>query len=66
MKELSITKFEVDEYCFGEMPWWAARTSNPVDAARHSGSIPPLERFLILDQHLRSRSILIKILNKPL
>ena len=27
------------------MPWWAARTSNPVDAARHSGSIPPLERF---------------------
>jgi len=29
------------------MPWWAARTSNPVDAARHSGSIPPLERFLL-------------------
>jgi hypothetical protein len=31
------------------MPWWAARTSNPVDAAKHSGSIPPLERFFISD-----------------
>jgi hypothetical protein len=33
--------------CFGEMLWWAARTSNPVDAARRSGSIPPPERFFI-------------------
>ena len=31
--------------CFGEMLWWAARTSNPVDAAKRSGSIPPPERF---------------------
>lgn len=34
--------------CFGEWLWWAARTSNPVDAARHRGSIPPLERFYFL------------------
>lgn len=34
--------------CFGEMLWWAARTSNPVDAAKRSGSIPPPERFLFL------------------
>ena len=33
--------------CFGEMLWWAARTSNPVDAAKRSGSIPPPERFFI-------------------
>ena len=34
--------------CFGEMLWWAARTSNPVDAAKRSGSIPPPERFLFV------------------
>ena len=33
------------ENCFGEMPWWAAKTSNLVDAAKRSGSIPPLERY---------------------
>ena len=32
--------------CFGEMLWWAARTSNPEDAEMHSGSIPPPVCFL--------------------
>jgi len=41
-----IIKNEGGGACFGELLWWAARTSNPVDAAKRSGSIPPPERFL--------------------
>lgn len=43
----NINNHRRKEHCIGELLWWAVRTSNPEDAAMHSGSIPPLVCFLL-------------------
>lgn len=54
-----IWRKERVESCFGEMLWWAARTSNPVDAAKRSGSIPPPERFYFIFTYYSLQLIII-------